>query len=115
MNHRYLDESFTALSQARQVFILSFCFLHRQSSVGYKLTRVLVYLLSECMQPKHFCLPYAFNECVCLSFIFDVRVCVCEYLYTDYAVLLATCVFSSGCRQRPERRERRSCCFGACE
>lgn len=76
MNHRYLDESFTALSQARQVFILSFCFLHRQSSVGYKLTRVLVYLLSECMQPKHFCLPYAFNECVCLSFIFDVRVCV---------------------------------------
>lgn len=91
MNHRYLDESFTALSQARQVFILSFCFLHRKSSVGYKLTRVLVYLSSECMQPKHFCLPYAFNECVCLSFIFDVRVCVSTSILTMLYCWLHVC------------------------
>lgn len=91
MNHRYLDESFTALSQARQVFILSFCFLHWKSSVGYELTRVQVYLSSECMQPKHFCLPYAFNECVCLSFIFDVRVCVSTSILTMLYCWLHVC------------------------
>lgn len=48
-------------------------------------------------------------------FVFLLSMGVCWYVYTDYAVLLATCVFSSGRCQRPERRKRRTCCLGACE
>lgn len=49
----------------------------------------------------------------CLFFLLRMAVCVC--LYTDNTVVLVTCLFSSGCCQRTERRERRACCFGACE
>lgn len=56
------------------------------------------------------CLPHGFYV-----YLFWFPMAVCDYLYTDYAVVLVTCVFSSGCRQRPERRERRTCRLRACE
>lgn len=97
---------FGALSQANRFSFCDSIFLSWSNSVWYELPCVsfnvsMRMLSAVCMTGS------------CLSFISPIVVCNCHY--TDFAVVLVTCVFSSGCCQRPERRKRRPCCLGTCK